>query len=866
MRHQVPDLSKQRADIPIELDAVQRLIRPNEALVLHVVVGGVGLVTTCVDSNNWTLNFRKFDQSDLQQFIIDEKLVSAAVHGTHEPSAILDAKFPAENSHRLYQLFFTGAEACLRDKTHILLATDADFFALPWNALLMEAQPEDREFQFRNASWLPKAYALSLLPSVQSLYQLRANLPPSRAHEKFLGIGDPDFRGSDRPTELALAPLYSSRGVANTAAIRDLPRLPESADELRVVANALGAPTEDLVLGSGATERALRQHPLNDYQVISFATHAIVAGEVEGVTEPALVLTPGGESSNTQNDGLLTSSEIANLTLDANLIILSACNTAASDGHASGRGLSGLADAFFFAGARALAVTQWTVFSSVAQQLGAGLVSRSVKSSGIGVSEGLREAMVDYISSAKEDYLAHPRFWGPFIIAGDGAVRPLDGDAGNGNVADDAINLEWESVTPLLADGTIFSITKKPQTDSFYSTGIEKPPVNEKRAGSYFAQIYANGTVEVIDRDHDMAGSGVVSVGSAIGMLGFIPEHSKSSAVFRLLNADGQRQWQHIESSSAWNFPLSMVKTFKGYILVSVEKSFSSSLGPSTIVFTLVSDQGDALTQRRIPLLIRPEFFSPKHVVLDTNENLVVAIGGDVSESSSSQSPRMWTSPLTGTKKYCVAAPKATEILELDAQLLQVRAQRVIPNVTVESMKMSGGRLFAAGSFSVNCRQEKSIRFAELTPGLELKTIFESKNVNSLDVLDFEIASNGIVLLAGMTHTFLPTALTVAIMSPEQLKNYKVDIWDDALWEKTEQQTVAFVLALSADGAALGDRVFPDLRGRSISALAAETSNRFIAVGGAFGDRGWVAGLRLGDHLRQATPLPKDAAVPLTQH
>jgi CHAT domain len=307
LRQSVPDSPDQSADSPKGLHAIQHLIKPNEALVLHVLVGGTGVVTTCVDANNSTFNVATFDQPQLKQMIIDEKLVSAAVHGTHEPSALLDSSFPTESSYRLYRLFFGGAEACLRGKTHILLATDADFFALPWNALLMEAPLRDHEFQFRNASWLPKTYALSLLPSVQSIYQLRENLPPSRAQEIFLGIGDPDFRNGDRPTELALAPLYSARGVANVAAIKALPRLPESADELRVVANSLGASNENLLLGRGATERALRQHPLNDYRVISFATHAIVAGEVEGVTEPALVLTPGEESSNTQNDGLLTS-------------------------------------------------------------------------------------------------------------------------------------------------------------------------------------------------------------------------------------------------------------------------------------------------------------------------------------------------------------------------------------------------------------------------------------------------------------------------------------------------------------------------------------------------------------------------------
>jgi CHAT domain-containing protein len=160
--------------------------------------------------------------------------------------------------------------------------------------------------------------------------------------------------------------------------------------------------------------------------VISFATHAIVAGELEGVTEPALVLSPSSDGSVGPEDGLLTSSKIANLSLDANLVILSACNTAASDGGISGRGLSGLADSFFFAGARAVAVTQWAVFSSSAQRLATGMIANSAASTGLGVSAGLRDSMIKYIGQATEDYLANPRFWGAFIIAGDGAVNPLD--------------------------------------------------------------------------------------------------------------------------------------------------------------------------------------------------------------------------------------------------------------------------------------------------------------------------------------------------------------------------------------------------------------------------------------------------------
>jgi CHAT domain-containing protein len=842
-----PEFFKRRVDSPINLSVIQQLIQPSEALVIHNIVTGIGLVTTCVDSKNWTFNFAKFEKSAIQQLMIDEKLVSAAVHGTHEPSATLDSSFPVSNSHRLYQLFFGGIEACLNGKTHILLATDADFFSLPWNALLVKL-PDHQVFQFRDASWLPKFYALSLLPLVRSIYQLRATRSTSRAHEKFLGIGDPDFRGKEHLTPLTLAPLFASRGVANKAAIRDLPALPESANELRVVADALGASNGDLLLGSKATERVLRQHQLDDYRVISFATHAIVAGEIEGVTEPALVLSPGQEGSNAKNDGLLTMSKIANLTLDANLIVLSACNTAASDGHASGRGLSGLADAFFFAGARAVAVTQWAVFSSVAQQLGAGLVSRSVQSSSVGVSEGIREAMVDYISSAREDYLAHPRFWGAFIIAGDGAVRPLDGAPVN-DAIDKAIDLEWEHFTREPADSSITSITKKTYNNSFYSIGIEKPLPNEKRAGSYFAQIKANGNVSVVSNDRKMAASGVVSIGSEVGVLGYFPADNKSTAVFRLLSSDGYLRWQHLEDSALWNTPITIIKNSGDYILISIENDYSPASKPSTLILTLVSNQGDVLAQQRHQLSLRPMHYSARAVTLDAKGSLVIAIAG----RPSVHNYPIWINPLTGTKRICTA-PEATEILRINVPSLDVDYKTIVQGIAAVSLKLHvDGRVFVAGRSSVNCRLEKHVNFGELGSKLELRPIFESRNINTLEVNDMEITTQGAVLLAGAIRTFLPTALTVAVMTPEQLKKYNekiFDFWDESIWETTEQRGSAFVLALGMDGAVLGDRVFSDLRDRSISTLVDEGSDHFIAVGSAMGDHGWAAGIRFGDQLK----------------
>jgi CHAT domain len=179
-------------------------------------------------------------------------------------------------------------------------------------------------------------------------------------------------------------------------------------------------------------------------------------------------------------------------------VILSACNTAASDGRASGRGLSGLADAFFFAGARSVAVTKWEVGSEDAKQLGSGLVSRSVGSRGGGVAEGLRQTMVNYISAAPQDYLAHPRFWAAFVIAGDGAVQPLDAKKASDSDRHDYIRIEQEHVTSNAQDVEFLSLAKVGR--SIFALGMQKPPAGEKRAGSYLAGVSAGASIEVLHR------------------------------------------------------------------------------------------------------------------------------------------------------------------------------------------------------------------------------------------------------------------------------------------------------------------------------------------------------------------------------
>jgi CHAT domain-containing protein len=199
-----------------------------------------------------------------------------------------------------------------------------------------------------------------------------------------------------------------------------LPPLPETAQELRSVAKRLGVPESEIHLGEAASESAVKHAQLADYRIVYFATHGLVAGEISSLAEPALVLTLP-EKPTDADDGLLTASEVAQLKLNADWVVLSACNTAAGD-KPGAEALSGLARAFFYAGARALLVSNWPVGSDAAVRLTTGTFDALQADHSIGRSEALRRAMVAMIEDTKDEWNAYPAFWAPFMVVGEGST------------------------------------------------------------------------------------------------------------------------------------------------------------------------------------------------------------------------------------------------------------------------------------------------------------------------------------------------------------------------------------------------------------------------------------------------------------
>jgi CHAT domain-containing protein len=216
-------------------------------------------------------------------------------------------------------------------------------------------------------------------------------------------------------------PLRLRSGLADAGEIRSQVPLPETADELCAVARDLSVGEKDVWLGNRATEAEIKRlseaGELAKYRIIHFATHGALAGQVGGNSEPGLILTPP-DTATERDDGYLSASEVAQLKLDADWVILSACNTAAG-GAEGAEALSGLARAFFYAGARALLVSHWAVASDATVKLITGAVGRMASNKTIGRAEAMRQSMLAMIDKG-QPVETHPALWAPFIVVGEG--------------------------------------------------------------------------------------------------------------------------------------------------------------------------------------------------------------------------------------------------------------------------------------------------------------------------------------------------------------------------------------------------------------------------------------------------------------
>ncbi len=365
-------------------------------------------------------------------------------------------RFDLETAYEIYNRLLQPVESGWGDARSLLVVVNSPLDQIPLAVLptkMIKRVPNRTLLfeEYQSIPWLIRKVAITRLPSAASLLTLRALPPPNLARESFAGFGDPIFslaqlhetpvtqsllsQHGRPPNDIAIRGARiietgEELGQTNLSSVRigQLCRLPDTADEIRQIAKSLKAnPAKDVFLGEAATETNVKSQDLSRKKILVFATHALLPGDLDGLTQPALAFS-APEVTKLDEDGLLTLGEILSLNLDADLVVLSACSTGAGDGSGN-EAISGLGRAFFYSGARALLVTLWPVETSSANKLTTELFRYQQESKSLSRAWAHQKSIIKLIEDpGMKDHAtgkiaasyAHPFFWAPFVIVGEG--------------------------------------------------------------------------------------------------------------------------------------------------------------------------------------------------------------------------------------------------------------------------------------------------------------------------------------------------------------------------------------------------------------------------------------------------------------
>ena len=350
--------------------------------------------------------------------------------------------FDVNLAHALYNKLLKPIEKSLEGKELLISIPHGSLGQLPLATLLVNPvkQPEKGANGFvgyQNAPWLIRKIAIVQLPSVNALASLRSAPPITVERKNFIGFGDPLFSNEQAKQIEMPSVQLATRGRSlylrnspktskvSSAQLALLSRLPDTNQEILEIASVLKADNSDIFLQRNASVKNVMSTDLSNRKIVMFATHGLVPGELDGLTQPALAMTTPTLTGD-QDDGLLTLEKILELKLNADWVILSACNTAAGDGIGT-EAISGLGRAFFYAGAKALLVSNWPVESASSRLLMTDLFKRQSDQPSLLKAEALRLSMLQLADkgNAKDEKTGktshaygHPLFWAPYSLVG----------------------------------------------------------------------------------------------------------------------------------------------------------------------------------------------------------------------------------------------------------------------------------------------------------------------------------------------------------------------------------------------------------------------------------------------------------------
>ena len=402
-------------------EQLRRLLGPGEALLFVHPTETATLVWLVGADGRSGFAASKLTRTDLTRRVTE---LRAMLDLASAPPGREPALQPA-SLYALYRDLLAPFERDLRDLRSLIVATQGPLASLPLAALVTHAPAGDAP-----PAWLVRQVAITQIPSPSALQALRRVAQPAAATKAMIGFGDPLFKlataaqadrspggpaARQRPAGAAPAATATRYDAERGFRYGDMPPLPETRGELLAVAAALGAdPQTDLLFGSRATRRAVIEAKLLDRRVVAFATHGLMPGDLPGISKPALAM---AVTADARESPLLELDDVLGLRLNAQWVLLSACNTAA--GEPGGGAMSGLVRGFFFAGARSVLATHWAVDSESAAALSAATFQTQAGAS-VSRSESLRQAQLALIDGKLGGgRWRHPFHWAPYALFGD---------------------------------------------------------------------------------------------------------------------------------------------------------------------------------------------------------------------------------------------------------------------------------------------------------------------------------------------------------------------------------------------------------------------------------------------------------------
>ncbi len=444
IRRRHPRYADLQYPAPPDLKAIQSLL-DDQTVLLEYALGKDSSFLFAVTKNDFAVARLSSDASIASQVEALRATITARPQRSSFPKQI-------ELSRKLYRELIEPARKLLSGKRKLIIVPSSVLHYLPFEVLLSSG--EERTLATVGLDrwpYLLKDYAISYVPSAGVLAGLR-NRPPSslEVRKTFLAFADPAYV-NDRPTEVGLAGT-SQRGAFGDQQSWKLGRLPESRREVEEIARLYGKDKVSVLLGDEASEENVKlEGRFRDYRYVHFATHGLLnedrppySGLILSLTAPAKAASPAqpaGRSASSppssvvaqargsgtslketefdqrvgpqKEDGLLQVYEIFNLKLNADLVVLSACETGLGK-QVKGEGLVGLAHAFFYAGTPSIVVSLWKVQDRSTANLMVNLYQQLDRYND--KAEALRQAKLEMVL---QNRYAHPYYWAPFVLVGD---------------------------------------------------------------------------------------------------------------------------------------------------------------------------------------------------------------------------------------------------------------------------------------------------------------------------------------------------------------------------------------------------------------------------------------------------------------